>query len=152
MGEEEDMTVTMEKPVEAVELEATQAHRYWEAVRTHQMVKKLRAEGAGFKEIGEALGLSESQASRIASGPWPVLPAQTSDDLVEMAGRGEIDHDELVEWLKVWPYEPDYIPKHIWDDPEWRPNTFDAVYAACDRGLLSSEDYKEIFNFTVGDE
>ncbi|MCL1840762.1 MAG: hypothetical protein FWF75_03285 [Propionibacteriaceae bacterium] len=90
-------------------------------------IKGLRRSGVPLKDLGQAVGLSESQISRIATQPESALPAATAMELVHMAQRGEIDHEGFVEWLKVWPYEPQDKPATILDDTVFRSNSGDAA-------------------------
>lgn len=70
---------------------------------------------------------------------------ETAMDIVRRASRGEIDHDELVQILKTWPYEPQYKTTGLADDWQTTPNSFDAVeFAYISLDLLTDEDYAAI--------
>ncbi len=70
---------------------------------------------------------------------------ETAMDIVRRASRGEIDHDELVQILKIWPYEPQYKTTGLGDDWQTVPNSFDAVeFAYISLDLLTDDDYAAI--------
>jgi hypothetical protein len=71
--------------------------------------------------------------------------AATAMELVRQAQRGEISHEEFVELLKHWNYDPQYKTQGEADDWEVVDNSFDAVYHAyVGLDLLSDEEYEEI--------
>lgn len=74
----------------------------------------------------------------------PCSEPMTAMELVRLALRGEIDHDELVEKLKGWSYEPQYKVKGEWDDWQSIDNSFDAVELAYVSELISDADYDAI--------
>lgn len=110
--------------------------------------------GVQLQELGAALGKSESQMSRILkalerSTDVNVVAskavAATAMELVRQAQRGEIPHEEFVELLKHWNYDPEYKTKSEADDWEIVDNSFEAVYHAyIGLDLLSDEEYEEI--------
>jgi hypothetical protein len=120
-------------------------------VEVRRRLYKLRQAGAPLKALSEATSLSEAQVSRLARQselPETGLPALTASELVRRAQRGEIGHDDLVEWLMVWPFDPSYVTKGLADDWEWRDNSFDAVGEAYMGDLISDEEYERIVNRT----
>ncbi|MBW9093080.1 hypothetical protein JNB62_05245 [Microbacterium jejuense] len=71
--------------------------------------------------------------------------AATAMELVRQAQRGEISHEQFVEALKHWNYDPQYKTQSEADDGEVVNNSFDAVYHAyVGLDLLSDEEYDEI--------
>jgi len=71
--------------------------------------------------------------------------AATAMELVRQAQRGEISHEEFVEALKHWNYDPQYKTQGEADDWEVVDNSFDAVlHAYVGLDLLSDEEYEEI--------
>jgi hypothetical protein len=128
-------------------LRIAHAKTVWAESEKLCFLKKLRNEGVALKKLAQALDLSESQVSRLIYKevePQQVAPASTADGLVFLAYKGELSHDELVEWLKAWPYGPAYRTKSDTADPEWRPNSLDAVEHAWFSDLISEEEYDEI--------
>ena len=117
----------------------------YDEVDLRTRIRLLRRDGVGLKEIGQAAGLSESQVSRITSQPENALPAATAMELVKKAECGEIDHDSFLEWLKVWPYEPQDKPANLADDSVFRDNSWDAVGRAYDKRLLSDDELLQLY-------
>ena len=119
-----------------------------------RLVSLRFGKGVQLQELGAALGKSESQMSRILKAlekskgivvttGKPV--AATAMELVRQAQRGEITHQEFVELLKHWNYDPQYKTQGEADDWEVVDNSFDAVYHAyLGLDLLSDEEYEEI--------
>ncbi|MDR1512467.1 MAG: hypothetical protein LBS56_03135 [Propionibacteriaceae bacterium] len=110
-------------------------------------VAELRAVGVSPRELWLAVGLSEAQASRLASGPESEgdgLPADTAMELVHLADWGVIDHDSFVEWLKKWPFEPQYRTTGLEDSGEFRDNSFDAADFAFFDHLISEDEMGQI--------
>jgi hypothetical protein len=111
-------------------------------------VAELRGLGASSRELWLAVGLSESQASRLESGPESEgdgLPADTAMELVLLVRWGLIDHDSFVGWLRKWPFEPQYHTTGLEDSGEFRDNSFDAVDIAFFRDLVSEDEMRQIF-------
>ena len=106
-------------------------------VELRARIRGLRRSGVPLKDLGQAVGLSECQVSRIATQPESALPAATAMELVRMGERGELDHESFIEWLKVWPYEPQDKPSILVDDTVLRDNSWDAVEHAYDNRILS---------------
>lgn len=70
---------------------------------------------------------------------------ETAMDIVRRAADGKIDHDELIQILKTWAYEPQYKTTGLGDDWQSVPNSFDAVeFAYMSLELLTDDDYAEI--------
>lgn len=110
-------------------------------------IQKLRKAGAPLKALSEAVNLSEAQVSRLTNQPALAdtgLPALTAMELVRRAQQGEISHDDLVEWLMVWPYEPQYKTEGLADTGEFRDNSYDSVEAAYFRDVITDEDLQKI--------
>jgi hypothetical protein len=111
-------------------------------VKIHELVGRLRGNGVQLKMIGAALGLSESQVSRIARSPEPAFPPMTVRDVVALGESGQIKHHVLVEWLTVWPYEPLNTPQE--KSARWEGNRFSVVEEAHLRGILSEKELERI--------
>ena len=129
-------------------------HELIEKAIEERLVALRFGKGVQLQELGAALGKSESQMSRILKAlekskgvlvttDKPV--AATAMELVRQAQRGEISHEEFVELLKHWNYDPQYKTQGEADDWEVVDNSFDAVYHAyVGLDLLSDEEYEEI--------
>lgn len=130
-------------------------HELIEKAINERLVALRFGKGVQLQELGAALGKSESQMSRIlkalekskgdlaATTDKPA--AATAMELVRQAQRGEIPHEEFVELLKHWNYDPQYKTQGEADDWEVVDNSFDAVYHAyVGLDLLSDEEYEEI--------
>ena len=129
-------------------------HELIEKAIEERLVALRFGKGVQLQELGAALGKSESQMSRIlkalektkgvvVTADKPV--AATAMELVRQAQRGEISHEEFIELLKHWNYDPQYKTQGEADDWEVVDNSFDAVYHAyVGLDLLSDEEYEEI--------
>jgi len=149
------MTTTTDTAAELRELaNLNLRHELIEKAINERLVALRFGKGVQLQELGAALGKSESQMSRIlkalekskgvaATTDKPV--AATAMELVRQAQRGEISHEEFVELLKHWNYDPQYKTQGEADDWEVVDNSFDAVYHAyVGLDLLSDEEYEEI--------
>jgi hypothetical protein len=130
------------------EVSAFRRRSYETGDEVRRRVAELRALGVSSRELGLAVGLTESQVSRLAGGPESEgdgLPAATAMDLVFLARWGVVDHDSFVGWLKKWPFEPQYHTTGLEDDwSEFRDNSFDAVEMASLDGCLSRDEMTQI--------
>lgn len=114
-----------------------------DAVR--RRLAQLRRDGAQLKDLAAAVGLSESQVSRLAAAGRGEGRAETAMDVVRRAQRGQIDHDALVSLLAGWDYAPQHASQDAADDWEFEDNSFDAVeYAYTALDLLSDQEYEQI--------
>ena len=133
---------------ELKELSALQARIPETEAEVRRRVWKLRRLGVSLRDLSKAVGLSESQVSRLANKPKlpdTGRPALTAMELVRLAQRGGIDHASFIDWLKKWPYEPMYKTAGLADDvAEFRDNSWDAVEAAYFRDVISDEEYEQI--------
>ena len=77
------------------------------------------------------------------SGQQP--PASTAMGLVDMAHKGQLDHDTLMYWLLRWNYEPQYHVTSVVDDGIRVPNSWGAVNMAHFYVLISDDEYEQIF-------
>ena len=149
------MTTTTDTAAELRELaNLNLRHELIEKAINERLVALRFGKGVQLQELGAALGKSESQMSRIlkalekskgvaATTDKPV--AATAMELVRQAQRGEISHEEFVELLKHWNYDPQYKTQGEADDWEVVDDSFDAVYHAyVGLDLLSDEEYEEI--------
>ncbi|ALJ22334.1 hypothetical protein [Microbacterium sp. No. 7] len=149
------MTTTTDTAAELRELaNLNLRHELIEKAIEERLVALRFGKGVQLQELGAALGKSESQMSRILKAlekskgvlvttDKPV--AATAMELVRQAQRGEISHEEFVELLKHWNYDPQYKTQGEADDWEVVDNSFDAVYHAyVGLDLLSDEEYEEI--------
>ena len=149
------MTTTTDTAAELRELaNLNPRHELIEKAIEERLVALRFGKGVQLQELGAALGKSESQMSRILKAlektkgvvvttDKPV--AATAMELVRQAQRGEISHEEFVELLKRWSYDPQYKTQGEADDWEVVDNSFDAVYHAyVGLDLLSDEEYEEI--------
>lgn len=150
------MTTTTDTAAELRELaNLNLRHELIEKAINERLVALRFGKGVQLQELGAALGKSESQMSRIlkalekskgdlaATTDKPA--AATAMELVRQAQRGEIPHEEFVELLKHWNYDPQYKTQGEADDWEVVDNSFDAVYHAyVGLDLLSDEEYEEI--------
>jgi len=149
------MTTTTDTAAELRELaNLNLRHELIEKAINERLVALRFGKGVQLQELGAALGKSESQMSRIlkalektkgvvVTADKPV--AATAMELVRQAQRGEISHEEFVELLKHWNYDPQYKTQGEADDWEVVDNSFDAVYHAyVGLDLLSDEEYEEI--------
>lgn len=149
------MTTTTDTAAELRELaNLNLRHELIEKAIEERLVALRFGKGVQLQELGAALGKSESQMSRILKAlekskgvvvttDRPV--AATAMELVRQAQRGEISHEEFVELLKHWNYDPQYKTQGEADDWEVVDNSFDAVYHAyVGLDLLSDEEYEEI--------
>lgn len=149
------MTTTTDTAAELRELaNLNLRHELIEKAIEERLVALRFGKGVQLQELGAALGKSESQMSRILKAlektkgvvvttDKPV--AATAMELVRQAQRGEISHEEFVELLKQWNYDPQYKTQGEADDWEVVDNSFDAVYHAyVGLDLLSDEEYEEI--------
>lgn len=149
------MTTTTDTAAELRELaNLNLRHELIEKAIEERLVALRFGKGVQLQELGAALGKSESQMSRILKAlekskgvvvttDKPV--AATAMELVRQAQRGEISHEEFVELLKHWKYDPQYKTQGEADDWEVVDNSFDAVYHAyVGLDLLSDEEYEEI--------
>lgn len=149
------MTTTTDTAAELRELaNLNLRHELIEKAINERLVALRFGKGVQLQELGAALGKSESQMSRILKAlektkgvavttDKPV--AATAMELVRQAQRGEISHEEFVELLKHWSYDPQYKTQGEADDWEVVDNSFDAVYHAyVGLDLLSDEEYEEI--------
>ena len=149
------MTTTTDTAAELRELaNLNLRHELIEKAIEERLVALRFGKGVQLQELGAALGKSESQMSRIlktleksksvlVTTDKPV--AATAMELVRQAQRGEISHEEFVELLKHWNYDPQYKTQGEADDWEVVDNSFDAVYHAyVGLDLLSDEEYEEI--------
>ena len=149
------MTTTTDTAAELRELaNLNLRHELIEKAINERLVALRFGKGVQLQELGAALGKSESQMSRIlkamektkgvvVTADKPV--AATAMELVRQAQRGEISHEEFIELLKHWNYDPQYKTQGEADDWEVVDNSFDAVYHAyVGLDLLSDEEYEEI--------
>lgn len=149
------MTTTTDTAAELRELaNLNLRHELIEKAINERLVALRFGKGVQLQELGAALGKSESQMSRIlkalektkgvvVTADKPV--AATAMELVRQAQRGEIPHEEFIELLKHWNYDPQYKTQGEADDWEVVDNSFDAVYHAyVGLDLLSDEEYEEI--------
>ena len=149
------MTTTTDSAAELRELaNLNLRHELIEKAINERLVALRFGKGVQLQELGAALGKSESQMSRIlkalektkgvvVTADKPV--AATAMELVRQAQRGEISHEEFIELLKHWNYDPQYKTQGEADDWEVVDNSFDAVYHAyVGLDLLSDEEYEEI--------
>ena len=149
------MTTTTDTAAELRELaNLNLRHELIEKAINERLVALRFGKGVQLQEHGAALGKSESQMSRIlkalektkgvvVTADKPV--AATAMELVRQAQRGEISHEEFIELLKHWNYDPQYKTQGEADDWEVVDNSFDAVYHAyVGLDLLSDEEYEEI--------
>ena len=149
------MTTTTDTAAELRELaKLNLRHELIEKAINERLVALRFGKGVQLQELGAALGKSESQMSRIlkalektkgvvVTADKPV--AATAMELVRQAQRGEISHEEFIELLKHWNYDPQYKTQGEADDWEVVDNSFDAVYHAyVGLDLLSDEEYEEI--------
>lgn len=149
------MTTTTDTAAELRELaNLNLRHELIEKAINERLVALRFGKGVQLQELGAALGKSESQMSRIlkalektkgvvVTADKPV--AATAMELVRQAQRGEISHEEFIELLKHWNYDPQYKNQGEADDWEVVDNSFDAVYHAyVGLDLLSDEEYEEI--------
>jgi hypothetical protein len=149
------MTTTTDTAAELRELaNLNLRHELIEKAINERLVALRFGKGVQLQDLGAALGKSESQMSRIlkalektkgvvVTADKPV--AATAMELVRQAQRGEISHEEFVELLKHWNYDPQYKTQGEADDWEVVDNSFDAVYHAyVGLDLLSDEEYEEI--------
>ena len=149
------MTTTTNTAAELRELaNLNLRHELIEKAINERLVALRFGKGVQLQELGAALGKSESQMSRIlkalektkgvvVTADKPV--AATAMELVRQAQRGEISHEEFIELLKHWNYDPQYKTQGEADDWEVVDNSFDAVYHAyVGLDLLSDEEYEEI--------
>lgn len=115
-------------------------------------MRDLHQQGVRLKDLAAAVGLSESQASRLVARARKVQAAgdktpATAMDLVRAAQRGQIDHGQLVQQLESWRYEPQYRTRGEGDDWKFVDNSFDAVeFAYMSLDLLSDQEYERIAN------
>ncbi|PZT98887.1 MAG: hypothetical protein DI630_18315 [Gordonia sp. (in: high G+C Gram-positive bacteria)] len=149
------MTTTTDTAAELRELANLQRrHDLLEKTINERLIALRFGKGVQLQELGEALGKSESQMSRILKAlekskgvvvATDKPAAATAMELVRQAQRGEISHEEFVEALKHWNYDPQYKTQGEADDWEVVDNSFDAVYHAyVGLDLLSDEEYEEI--------
>ncbi|MEV8135248.1 MULTISPECIES: hypothetical protein [Microbacterium] len=147
------MTTTTDTAAELRELANLQRrHDLLEKTINERLLTLRFNKGVQLQELGAALGKSESQMSRIlkalekSKGTAAAKPAAaTAMELVRQAQRGEISHEEFVEALKHWNYDPQYKTQGEADDWEVVDNSFDAVlHAYVGLDLLSDEEYEEI--------
>jgi len=147
------MTTTTDTAAELRELANLQRrHDLLEKTINERLLALRFNKGVQLQELGAALGKSESQMSRIlkalekSKGTAAAKPAAaTAMELVRQAQRGEISHEEFVEALKHWNYDPQYKTQGEADDWEVVDNSFDAVlHAYVGLDLLSDEEYEEI--------
>lgn len=147
------MTTTTDTAAELRELANLQRrHDLLEKTINERLLTLRFNKGVQLQELGAALGKSESQMSRIlkalekSKGTAAAKPAAaTAMELVRQAQRGEISHEEFVEALKHWNYDPQYKTQGEADDWEIVDNSFDAVlHAYVGLDLLSDEEYEEI--------
>lgn len=147
------MTTTPDTAAELRELANLQRrHDLLEKTINERLLTLRFNKGVQLQELGAALGKSESQMSRIlkalekSKGTAAAKPAAaTAMELVRQAQRGEISHEEFVEALKHWNYDPQYKTQGEADDWEIVDNSFDAVlHAYVGLDLLSDEEYEEI--------
>ena len=149
------MTTTTDTAAELRELaNLNLRHELIEKAINERLVALRFGKGVQLQELGAALGKSEAQMSRIlkalektkgvvVTADKPV--AATAMELVRQAQRGEISHEEFIELLKHWNYDPQYKTQGEADDWEVVDNSFDAVYHAyVGLDLLSDEEYEEI--------
>jgi transcriptional regulator with XRE-family HTH domain len=149
---------TLDKDQELRELQFLQRRTTLSARDLAARLLALNKRGIHQDELAEAIGKSQSQVSRLirdAAKQHPAdgeeKPAATAMELVRRRARGEIAHDQFVELLKTWDYDPSYKTEGLHDDWEFVDNSFDAVSDAwMNYDLLTDEEFEEIFAAVKG--
>jgi len=113
----------------------------------------LNLSGISQTELAKTIHISQPQVSRMIRDAqtyitWPETPkvAATAMELVRRAERGEIEHDQLVELLKGWEYEPSDKAQDLLDIRVEVANSLDAVDVALDNGLITEDEYYDIMD------
>lgn len=111
-----------------------------------QRVTQLSAQGIPQEVLAAALGKSQATVSRMVHQTRDAeMEPHTAMELVRRAARGEVSHEELIEKLKTWDYDPPFRTDGLSTDWGQNDNSVDAIdIAFYGHGLLSEEEYFEI--------
>lgn len=122
-------------------------------------------------EIAEILGTTQPSVSRMltrsasrekrptSSRVVQSVPAVTDEStssataqqLIHRAAAGEVDHDDLVDQLRAWDWEPVHRSQNEADDDENGPNSLVTVYLARNLKLISEDELDSILDAAVSD-
>lgn len=122
------------------------------AIRTFWMNKRM---GVNQAELAVRLGRSQSSVSRmlkdIAKTPEAArileretAPVATAMELVRRAGRGEIDHEDLIRQLRDWEFDTPSVTHSLLDEWQLDDNSTRAILTAYLDDLITENEYEEL--------
>lgn len=110
-------------------------------INQHDLAVKLGWSQPSVSRMLRDIAKTDEAAKILQSETAPVATAM---ELIRRAGRGEIDHDDLVRRLKEWEFDAPSVTHSLLDEWELDENSTSTLLTAYLDHLITEDEYEEL--------